>query len=183
VNLSSDLQPDDLTTAAASFGIGAEWDVGLGSFNGSVPPIDSAADGAAASIGQGRVQASPLGMAMVAATVAAGRWKAPRVVAEPAAESPPAEIPLDPTEAEYLRDMMLAVVLDGTATGSLGGLPGEVFAKTGTAEFGSGENLRTNAWIIGWRGDVAFCAFVEGGSGGGGVAGPIAASFLNAYGG
>ncbi|HYI62656.1 MAG TPA: penicillin-binding transpeptidase domain-containing protein, partial [Acidimicrobiales bacterium] len=115
--------------------------------------------------------------------VAAGRWKAPRVVAEPVAENPPADIPLDPTATGYLRDMMRAVVLDGTATGALGGLPGEIFAKTGTAEFGGGENLATNAWIIGWRGDVAFCVFVEGGSGGGSVAGPIAASFLNAYGG
>lgn len=182
VNLAGDLQPDDLTAAAASFGIGVEWDAGLGSFNGSVPAIDSAADGAAASIGQGRVQASPLAMAMVAATVAAGRWKAPYVVAEPAPEGQPAEVPLQPAEADHLRDMMRAVVVDGTATGALGGVPGEIFAKTGTAEFGSGETLQTNAWIIGWRGDVAFGVFVEGGSGGGSVAGPIAASFLNAYG-
>ncbi|WP_255566722.1 penicillin-binding transpeptidase domain-containing protein [Iamia sp. SCSIO 61187] len=183
VNLSADLEPGDLGAAGAAFGLGAEWDVGLGSFNGSVPPFESAAEAGAASIGQGRVQASPLSMAMVAATVAAGRWKAPRVIAEPAAEDPPAEIPLDPTEAGFLRDMMRAVVVDGTATGSLGGLPGEVFAKTGTAEFGSGEDLQTNAWIIGWRDDVAFCVFVEGGAGGGSVAGPIAAAFLNAYGG
>lgn len=183
VNLSADLEPGDLAAAAAAFGIGAEWDVGLGSFNGSVPPFESAAEAGAASIGQARVQASPLSMAMVAATVAAGRWKAPRVIAEPADEDPPAEIPLDPTEAGFLREMMRAVVVDGTATGSLGGLPGEIFAKTGTAEFGSGEDLQTNAWIIGWRDDVAFCVFVEGGAGGGSVAGPLAASFLAAYGG
>ncbi len=183
VNLSADLQPNDLTDAAAAFGIGGEWDPGLGVFTGSVPPYDSAADAGAASIGQGRVQASPLAMAMVAATVAAGRWKAPYVVAEPAPEDQPAEIPLDPTAAGYLREMMALVVDDGTATGALGGLPGDIFAKTGTAEFGSGETLQTNAWIIGWRDDVAFCVFVEGGAGGGSVAGPIAASFLNAYGG
>lgn len=183
VNLAADLQPDDLTQAATSFGIGVEWDAGLGSFNGSVPSNDSAADAAAASIGQGRVQASPLAMAMVAATVAAGRWKAPRIVAEPAPEGQPADVPLDPTEAGYLRDMMRAVVTGGTATDALGGLPGEIFAKTGTAEFGGGEDLQTNAWIIGWRDDIAFCVFVEGGSGGGSVAGPIAATFLNSYGG
>jgi cell division protein FtsI/penicillin-binding protein 2 len=181
VNLAVDLQPNDLNEAAKSFGIGVEWDAGLGSYNGSVPSNDSDADAAAASIGQGRVQASPLSMAMVAATVAAGRWKPPRVVADPAPEGQPADVALDPTEAGYLRDMMRAVVTGGTAASALGGLPGEIFAKTGTAEFGSGETLRTNAWIIGWRGDVAFCAFVEGGSGGGSVAGPIAAAFLNAY--
>jgi len=181
VTLSANLQPDDLTDAAAQFGIGAEWDPGLGSFNGSVPPADSPADAAAASIGQGRVQASPLAMAMVAATVAAGRWKAPTIVAEPAPPDPPAEIPMDPTAAGYLREMMALVVDDGTATGALGGLPGDIFAKTGTAQFGGGEDLQTNAWIIGWRDDIAFCVFVEGGSGGGSVAGPIAASFLNAY--
>lgn len=181
VNLAADLQPNDLTDAAAAFGIGTEWDSGLGSYNGSVPPFDSQAAAAAASIGQGLVQASPLAMAAVAATVASGRWKPPVLVADPAPQNQPAEIPLDPTAAGYLRDMMAAVVDDGTATGALGGLPGDIFAKTGTAQFGGGETLQTNAWIIGWRDDVAFCVFVEGGSGGGSVAGPIAAQFLNAY--
>ncbi len=182
VNLAANLEPNDLTDAAASFGLGVEWDAGLGSFNGSVPPFDSQAAAAAASIGQGLVQASPLAMAAVAATVASGRWKAPVVVADPPVEGNPAEVPMDPTAQGYLREMMAAVVDDGTARGALGGLPGDIFAKTGTAQFGGGEGgLQTNAWIIGWRDDVAFCVFVEGGSGGGSVAGPIAAQFLNAY--
>lgn len=183
VNLSPNLADDELHRTAMDFGLGVEWDAGLGANTGSVPVNDSAADKAAASIGQARVQVSPLGMAMVAATVAAGRWRAPRIVADPAPEGQPAEVPLAEGEVAALREMMRAVVLDGTATGSLGGVPGEVFAKTGTAEFGSGEDLQTNAWIVGWRGDIAFCVFVEGGAGGGSVAGPIAAAFLNAYGG
>lgn len=178
VELSTQLGSTDLHDSAAAFGLGVDHDPGLGAFAGSVPANDSPADTAAASIGQARNQASPLGMAMVAATVASGRWRAPVVVAEPAPPVPP-EIPLGPGEAETLRDLMRGVVVDGSATAALAGVPGgEVFAKTGTAEFGTADPPETNAWIIGFQGDLAFCVFVEGGESGGGTAGPIAARFL-----
>ncbi len=53
-------------------------------------------------------------------------------------------------------------------------------AKTGTAEFGTEDPPRTHAWIIGFQGDIAFAAFIEGGASGGAVAGPVAARFLTA---
>jgi cell division protein FtsI/penicillin-binding protein 2 len=172
---------DELHNTALDFGLGAEWDVGLGSFNGSVPVNDGPASRGLSAIGQGTVQASPLAMAMVAATVAAGQWNPPHIVAEPALEGQPAPIPLDPTVAGYLRTMMRQVTIDGTAAGAFDGVAGEVFGKTGTSEFGTGDVLQTNAWFIGFRGDVAFCAFVEGGSAGASQAAPKIASFLNAY--
>jgi cell division protein FtsI/penicillin-binding protein 2 len=171
---------DELHNTALDFGLGAEWDAGLSAFTGSVPPNDGPASRGLSAIGQGTVQASPLAMAMVAATVAAGQWNPPRIIAEPAPENP-APIPLDPTAAGYLRTMMRQVTIDGTAGGAFDGVEGEVFGKTGTSEFGSGEVLQTNAWFIGFRGDVAFCAFVEGGSAGASVAAPKLAAFLNAY--
>lgn len=179
VDLSTRLGPDDLTDAALQFGLGAEWDIGLPAYTGSVPATEGPVDQAAAMIGQGRLETSPLSMAMVASTVAAGRWRAPVLVADPA-PSTPAEIPLDATHAEVLRDLMRGVVTEGTGS-ALDGVPGgEAFAKTGTAEFGTDDPPRSHAWIIGFQGDIAFAVFVEGGESGRGTAGPIAAAFLTA---
>jgi cell division protein FtsI/penicillin-binding protein 2 len=72
---------------------------------------------------------------------------------------------------------MRVVVTSGTGTAA--NVPGQpVFGKTGTAEFGSGKPPPTDAWFIGFRGDVAFAVVVQGGGVGGQVAAPIAASFL-----
>jgi cell division protein FtsI/penicillin-binding protein 2 len=74
---------------------------------------------------------------------------------------------------------MRSVVTDGTAA-ALVGVPGEVAAKTGTAEFGGGNRPPTHAWLIGYRGDLALAVLVERGRSGGSVAAPIAARFFRA---
>jgi len=61
--------------------------------------------------------------------------------------------------------MMADVVARGTAAGE--GLPVGTFAKTGTAEYGTGPKLKTDAWLIGFRGDVAFAIVVVNGGFGG----------------
>ena len=61
------LDDDSLRDAAEQFGVGAEWDLPLPAYSGSVPVATSLVDRAASMIGQGRVLMSPLGMAMVAA--------------------------------------------------------------------------------------------------------------------
>ena len=177
--MAPELAPTDLTEAAAAFGIGLDWEIGPPVYTGSVPETADLVEAAAASIGQGRNAVSPLDMAGVAATVAAGRWRAPTLVTDPPRPTPE-ERPLGPGEAETLRDLMRGVVTDGSGTALLG-LPGEpVLAKTGTAEFGNEDPPETHAWIIGIQGDIAFAVFVERGESGGGVAGPIAARFLTA---
>ena len=177
--LADDLAPDDLTEAAAAFGIGGEWTTGIPTNTGSVPPTEGLVDAAAASIGQGRIVVAPVDMAGVAATVAAGRWRAPVIVSDPAVAIPE-ERPLAEGEAETLRTLMRGVVTEGSGEALLG-VPGEpVMAKTGTAEYGSGDPPPTHAWIIGFQGDLAFAVFVEDGMSGGAVAGPVAASFLTA---
>lgn len=177
--LADQLAPEDLTDAAAAFGIGVEWETGLPTFTGSVPETDGVVDAAAASIGQGRIVVSPLDMVGVASTVASGRWRAPTLVTDPPVEVP-AERPLAEGEAETLAGLMRGVVTEGSGIALLE-IPGEpVMAKTGTAEYGTEDPPQTHAWIIGFQGDIAFAVFVEGGASGGEVAGPIAAGFLTA---
>jgi cell division protein FtsI/penicillin-binding protein 2 len=181
VRLAADrLDGRELQAAARRFGFGTDPSPGIPAVTGRVPAPADDADLAAEAFGQGRVTASPLQMATVAATVADGRWRRPRLVAggadtEQNGQQPPA---LDAAVARTLRTLMRLVVTEGTAAGA--GLPGPVAGKTGTAEFGTGDPLPTHAWFIGYRGDLAFAVVVEDGGVGGEVAAPIAARFLRA---
>ena len=76
--------------------------------------------------------------------------------------------------------MLRGVVTDGSGRGLLD-VPGPpVIAKTGTAEFGTGDDLQTHAWMIAAQGDLAVCVFVDVGASGSGTAGPILEAFLRA---
>ena len=127
-------------------------------------------------IGQDRIVASPLIMAGVAGTVAEGRWRAPRLLADDPKRAGPRL-----AEAGTLRELMRAVVTGGTGT-ALASLPGFVAGKSGTAEYGGGDPPPTHAWFIAFRGDLAVAVLVEGGKAGGEVAALIAARFLSAAG-
>ena len=67
---------------------------------------------------------------------------------------------------DALRPMMRQVVLSGTATALAD--RGEVFGKTGTAEYGGNVPPDAHGWFMGYRlggstGDIAFAVLVEGG--------------------
>lgn len=173
---------DDLAEAAAALGLGVDHDLGFPAYLGQVPQPASETERAASLIGQGRVLASPMAMAAVAASVAQGRAVVPQLLPDqPAAASDRAE-PLTPEEADALRDMMRAVVTEGTAT-FLADVPGApVGAKTGTAEFGTADPPDTHAWMIATQGDLAVAVFVEEGQSGSQTAGPILEQFLRAAG-
>jgi len=128
---------------------------------GSVPVSDDVVQRAENGIGQGQVLASPLGMALMAATVARGTPVVPELVrGRPTQVVKPATAP-DPAAVDQLRQMMRAVVTEGTGA-RLAGL-GEVHGKTGTAEFTN--DGRAHGWFVGYRGDVAFAVLVvDGGS-------------------
>jgi cell division protein FtsI/penicillin-binding protein 2 len=174
VTLAEGMSDADLRGAAGRFGFGVAYDAGVGAEGGQFPDPADAAERAAAAIGQGRVLASPLHMASVAAAVASGTWRPPRVVGPQPAAAP---IALDPATVAVLRDLMREVVRTGTGTAAA--VPGQdVAGKTGTAEFGNASPPETHAWFVGFRGSLAFAVLVEGGGVGGQVAAPIAARFL-----
>ncbi|WP_110588597.1 penicillin-binding transpeptidase domain-containing protein [Microbacterium suaedae] len=174
------LDDDSLVGAAEALGLGTEADLGFPAFLGAVPSAESETEFAADMIGQGRVLASPLAMATVAASVSAGQAVAPHLLAdeEPDREDPAA--PLTAEEAETLQGFLRAVVTEGSAT-ELAGLEPAVGAKTGTAEYGepdeSGE-LPVHGWMIATQGDLAVAVFVAEASSGSETAGPIVEAFL-----
>lgn len=189
VNLARDLPGSALREAAGRFGLGGDgWDLGLpgvgasgaetgvSAFPGHVPATPSEVDRAAAAIGQGRVLASPLAMAVVAAGVATGTSRQPALTPRRGAALL-ATGRLDPQVSRRLRALMREVVTSGSGE-ALAGITGNPGAKTGTAEFGGEGESRTHAWMVGFRGDVAFAVFLEGGGAGGADAGPVAARFL-----
>ena len=177
VNFADQLGNEAVPQAAAEFGIGASWDLGLDAYSGSVPTPTDLVDRAATMIGQGRVLMSPLAMAMVAAAVDAGQPFKPELVPSRQAGGPSAGGLPDSLDAD-LKTMMRAVVTEGTGAAlDLPGLP--VYAKTGTAEYGPTGATRTHAWMIGFRGNLAFAVFVQGGESGAQDAAPVVVDFLS----
>jgi len=193
-----------LIDAAGSLGLVPDADLGFAAFLGAVPADSDGTDHAASMIGQGRILASPLGMASVAASVAAGHTVTPHLVTpaedssgsdapspsatgdgdpspSPTATRRPA-VPLTSSEAQTLHGLMRAVVTEGGAT-FLQDVPApEVAAKTGTAQFGEDGNLQNHVWMIAVHGDLAVAVFVDVGDYGSTTAGPLLEQFLRAAG-
>lgn len=170
---------DQLAGAAAALGLGPDLDLGYPAFLGSVPTEADGTERAASMIGQGRIEASPLAMAVVAASIAEGRRVTPTLLVDsptkPAAE---ASESLTSDEAAQLQQLFRGVVTDGSGR-FLADVPGgAVSAKTGTAEYGTDTPPRTHAWMIATQGDLAVAVFVADGESGSQTAGPLLEEFL-----
>jgi peptidoglycan glycosyltransferase len=197
-----DIGADDMAAIAGDFGFDAAIPIDLPRPVASrFPEATFFADNtpllAQAAIGQNEVQATPLQMALVAATVAnRGIAMRPHVMAE--IRDQQGEVverfaperwrePITPEVAATLTEAMVGVVEGGTARNLA--LPGlRVAGKTGTAQLGT-EPPRSHAWIIGFAPAdaprVAVAAIVEGQEGadeqtGGRVAAPLARAVLQA---
>ncbi|WP_370972061.1 penicillin-binding transpeptidase domain-containing protein [Amycolatopsis sp. cg9] len=155
--LAAGLPASALTDTARSFGLGADFVVpGLTTVTGAVPASDSAVQRAENGFGQGTVVTSPFGLALVAATVQAGKVPTPSLVrGMPASTKNVGDAPSQEV-LDALRGMMREVVTNGTATG-LRDIP-DVAGKTGTAQFGDGS--RSHGWFVGYRGDLAFAVLL-----------------------
>lgn len=171
-------QPE-LADAAAALGLGPDLDLGYPAFLGSVPDKSSGTDRAASMIGQGRIEASPLAMAVVAASIAKGERVAPSLLADkPTKPAAASTKPLTAPEAKRLKELFRAVVTEGSGA-FLADVPGApVSAKTGTAEYGTKTPPRTHVWMIATQGDLAVAVFVADGVSGSQTAGPLLEEFL-----
>ncbi|QLY34642.1 penicillin-binding protein [Nocardia huaxiensis] len=151
------LPADALPNAAAQLGLGIDYVTpGLTTVTGSVPTADTPALRVEEAIGQGKVTASPFGMALVAATLAHGSVPAPAIVSGRPGKpdrTPPA---LPAGIADQVKTMMRETITDGTAT-ALRDIPG-LLGKTGTAEFI--DDTHAHGWFVGIDGDLAFAVFV-----------------------
>ncbi|MEU3479064.1 penicillin-binding transpeptidase domain-containing protein [Streptomyces sp. NPDC033754] len=167
-------------TARRWFGIGEEWNVGVGASNGSVPE-SAGTETAASYIGQGKITMSALNVASLSATVKNGAFLQPYLVAKDLDDREFARAePLPGEVAAGLRRMMNAAATSpsGTATKAMARVPSPKGAKTGSAEVGDQET--SNSWFTGYSGDLAAAAVVQSGGHGGDAAGPVVARVLRA---
>lgn len=199
-DLSVQLGAEDIGITAEAMGFNQEipfpWEVPNAVFPVS-ELIDDPAALAQSGIGERDVRATPLHMAMVAATVANGGvtptpYLVNRIVdangeTVETIESPTLGRAMAPATASILGQMMERVVTEGT--GRLAAVPGfRVAGKTGTAE-GSGE--LPDVWFIGFapvdKPTIAIAVFVEEGGNvgesatGGSVAAPIASQLIELW--
>jgi Penicillin binding protein transpeptidase domain/NTF2-like N-terminal transpeptidase domain len=179
----SSLSPQTLAqTAQKYYGLNQPWDIGVGP---GVPyytlPSSAANNELALELfGQGRLSASPLAMASVAATVDTGTFKQPIVV--PGLPQL-AGTPLPDTVHQYMWQLMRAVTQGGgTAAGVFDGVSSAVYAKTGTADV-SGQG-QPNSWLVAFDPtlNVAVGCLVLNAGYGAQVAGPEVASLLQQLG-
>lgn len=144
------------------------------------------------SIGQGDTQVTPLHMAMITGAVAnGGKLMAPYVVerietstgntVQKYSEKEIAQV-MTETEADALKQMMIAVVESGTAS-RLKGLSYHVAGKTGSAEFNAKGD--SHAWFTGFTYDtenpIQITVIMEDAGSGGEFAVPVARRILDAY--
>jgi cell division protein FtsI/penicillin-binding protein 2 len=181
-SLAPKLGPDGLAKTAANLGIGVPWDLGVDVYSGKVSSGGSKSEQAAAAFGQGTTTVSPVALAGAAAAIARGQWKQPHLMVDPAPAKPAADGPaIKPEVQNPMKTMMREVVTGGTATPLKGVKGDQVYGKTGTAEFATGNNA-THSWFMGVRGDVAFAVFIESGGLSTEAAVPMTKRFLDALG-
>jgi len=183
ISQAPELADDDLTKQAQEvFGLSRnDWQVGVPTFDGSVP-VQTKAPMAASLLGQGGVRMNPLNMASVSATVQSGVFRQPYLVSPDVdgRKTATASRTLSAGTLAQLREMMSYTASYGTAAEAMAGVSGERGAKTGSAEVDG--QKKPNGWFTAYRGDLAAAGVVQRGGHGGSTAGPLVAALLKSGG-
>lgn len=132
--------------ATTYYGLNQPWDIGLGSQGTyfSMPGHQSGSELAEEMYGQGQIQANPLAMASVAATVDTGSFHQPYFVDGLTDKASATALPSSVQSSLY--SVMREVVTSGTAAGV--GFGSGVYGKTGTAEADANKDHNPNGWMI-----------------------------------
>lgn len=185
---------DLLSREAAAYGVGENFLFrDLVVYNSKYPTDARNQDDLAWSgVGQGRVQMTPLHMAMIAGSVANnGTMMEPRILKQVSGPQGQRRVlagakvyrqAVQPDVAAVLKEDMIAVVQAGTGTNArMSGL--RVGGKTGSAEVSDDKSIETHAWYVGFidgsEHPLAIAVVVEHGGSGGQVAAALAKKFLN----
>jgi beta-lactamase class D len=153
--LASAMGPNELTDTAKQLGLGLDFVMpGATTVTGSVPPATGVVERAEDGFGQGKVVASPFGMALAVSTVAAGTMPTPSLLPGERTTADVKPKPVSPQVVVAVREMMLAMAKSNP---TLAAFP-DVRGKTGTAQFGDGTHA--HGWFVGYRGDLAFAVLL-----------------------
>jgi hypothetical protein len=177
---STKIEPGGLVKISRTvFGIGANWQTGIQTRDGSVPDVSGGTE-ALQYIGQGQIQMNPLNVASLTATATTGTFRQPYIVAKDLddREFATASASLSPSTVSGIRSMMNLTATSGTGQKSMASVSGNKGAKTGSAEL-DGQKA-ANSWFTGYADGLAAAATVPAGGHGGDAAGPIVAEVLNA---
>ena len=197
---------DTITSAALEFGLGEGPGLDIGGDSKGDVPTDAwlakhykdprwfGGDTLNLAIGQGKVDATPLQMAGLAAIVAnegiGYRPHLVRALRDPLGKTEtvkPEAIHDVKASAEFwatLRNALRGVVSEGTAKAA--NLPGlDIAGKTGSSEFAASHSGKTQAWFVGFapldHPKIAVAVLLEEAGHGGDVAAPIAAEVFRKY--
>jgi cell division protein FtsI/penicillin-binding protein 2 len=172
--LSGTVDNASLMSSVHMFGIGGAWAqpeaesgstgnrlVPVPAFSGSFPVPANDTERALAMIGQGKVQMSPLSMALIAGAVDSGTWRPPQLLNSPEPTQLIAPRPLDGGSVTSLNSLMRASVRSGSARAAeLRGTP--VRGVTALVPYTADGREKVVSWFVGSRGDVAFAIAIEG---------------------
>ena len=162
-------------------------------YNSSYPIDDlSPEDLAWSSIGQGRVLATPMHMALIAGAIAnGGVMHEPHLIRKiTTPQGGTRALPgsfegtrvMESATAQRLEKEMIRVVKSGTGTRAALGNGYVVAGKTGSAEASNDKSIESHAWFVGYitndNAPYAISVLVENGGSGGGVAAPLARKTL-----
>lgn len=155
--LASRMGPSELTETAKDLGLGVDFVVrGATTVTGSVPPASGVVERAEDGFGQGKVVASPFGMALAVSTVATGKMPTPSLLRGATTKADSTVSPVSPQVLDGVRAMMQEMA---RSTPALAAFP-ELRGKTGTAQFGDGTHA--HGWFVGYQGDLAFAVLLTG---------------------
>ena len=194
--LGTEIDPIRLKALAESFYYNQKIDIGLSANAGQFTLAENADvwDKMQTAIGQGATLCTPLqNLCMVSAIANGGNLVYPSLLSsvQNANGTTVKEFPygeshslLSQGESDALKQFMRKVVTEGTAS-ALETDAYKVCGKTGSAQVKVGNELKTNAWFVGFAPmedpEIAISVIVEEGETGGKTAAPIARKVLDQY--
>jgi len=159
--LGSKLDAQTLVAETSRLGLGKSWGLSVPAFTGSVPTPSGEGEKATTMVGKGKVQVSPLAMALVAAAAQNGTWKPPYVLKD---LTNPAEVPqaqnLQPESIASLKRLMARTIKSPMAEPAA--VTGGVVGIATPVSYTEGGRSKTVSWFVGSHNDLAFAVAVEG---------------------